>query len=142
MLTVFGSPRPPRREAALASEHSAVGAHCTERPEVNQDKPDSEISLARAPRGPPHRSFARPMLLGGADLLAGASGISPLYDVKKAAADSRSGKVALMHGCEVCDANAGGASRDRTGDLKLAKLALSQLSYGPAGIRNGGPGKS
>jgi hypothetical protein len=26
---------------------------------------------------------------------------------------------------------AGGASRDRTGDLKLAKLALSQLSYGP-----------
>ena len=28
-------------------------------------------------------------------------------------------------------AKAGGASRDRTGDLKLAKLALSQLSYGP-----------
>src|SRR5687768_13925874 len=28
----------------------------------------------------------------------------------------------------------GGASRDRTDDLKLAKLALSQLSYGP--IRN------
>ena len=27
----------------------------------------------------------------------------------------------------------GGASRDRTGDLKLAKLALSQLSYGPEG---------
>ena len=24
-----------------------------------------------------------------------------------------------------------GADRDRTGDLKLAKLALSQLSYGP-----------
>ncbi len=29
----------------------------------------------------------------------------------------------------------GGASRDRTGDLKLAKLALSQLSYGPIGSR-------
>lgn len=30
----------------------------------------------------------------------------------------------------------GGADRDRTGDLKLAKLALSQLSYGPlSGIR-------
>ena len=29
----------------------------------------------------------------------------------------------------------GGASRDRTGDLKLAKLALSQLSYGPAVAR-------
>jgi hypothetical protein len=27
----------------------------------------------------------------------------------------------------------GGAGRDRTDDLKLAKLALSQLSYGPAG---------
>ena len=30
-----------------------------------------------------------------------------------------------------CAAQVGGASRDRTGDLKLAKLALSQLSYGP-----------
>jgi hypothetical protein len=28
----------------------------------------------------------------------------------------------------------GGARRNRTDDLKLAKLALSQLSYGPAGI--------
>jgi hypothetical protein len=28
-----------------------------------------------------------------------------------------------------------GASRDRTGDLLLAKQALSQLSYGPAGRR-------
>ena len=28
-------------------------------------------------------------------------------------------------------AKPGGANRDRTGDLKLAKLALSQLSYGP-----------
>ena len=27
----------------------------------------------------------------------------------------------------------GGAGRDRTDDLKLAKLALSQLSYGPIG---------
>ena len=41
---------------------------------------------------------------------------------------------------------AGGARRDRTDDLLLAKQALSQLSYGPA-VRypskggNGGPGK-
>ena len=28
----------------------------------------------------------------------------------------------------------GGASRDRTDDLKLAKLALSQLSYGPKAV--------
>ena len=40
----------------------------------------------------------------------------------------------------------GGARRDRTDDLKLAKLALSQLSYGPARIqttligKDGGPG--
>src|SRR5690625_5242904 len=30
--------------------------------------------------------------------------------------------------------NPGGADRDRTGDLKLAKLALSQLSYGPLSV--------
>ena len=32
----------------------------------------------------------------------------------------------------------GGASRDRTDDLKLAKLALSQLSYGPEGPKRKG----
>ena len=31
------------------------------------------------------------------------------------------------------DQSVGGANRDRTDDLKLAKLALSQLSYGPKG---------
>jgi hypothetical protein len=46
---------------------------------------------------------------------------------------------------------AGGARRDRTDDLLLAKQALSQLSYGPAPVTghfwvpseagNGGPGK-
>jgi hypothetical protein len=37
-------------------------------------------------------------------------------------------------------AKPGGADRDRTDDLKLAKLALSQLSYGPVhpGIGNQG----
>ena len=56
------------------------------------------------------------------------------------------------------DHQSGGADRDRTDDLKLAKLALSQLSYGPdhalpngyplvfpvgspGGRANGGPGK-
>src|SRR5438128_3970532 len=34
-------------------------------------------------------------------------------------------------------ANPGGADRDRTDDIQLAKLALSQLSYGP-GYSNGG----
>ena len=40
----------------------------------------------------------------------------------------------------------GGANRDRTDDLKLAKLALSQLSYGPVVVVEigcgGGPGKT
>ena len=37
-----------------------------------------------------------------------------------------------------------GASRDRTGDLLLAKQALSQLSYGPASAESNGarPGDS
>ena len=35
-----------------------------------------------------------------------------------------------------CAAQVGGARRDRTDDLKLAKLALSQLSYGPDRERN------
>ena len=34
-------------------------------------------------------------------------------------------------GPALLDKEAGGARRDRTDDLKLAKLALSQLSYGP-----------
>ena len=34
---------------------------------------------------------------------------------------------------------AGGANRDRTGDLLLAKQALSQLSYGPCKGRNSIP---
>src|SRR5688500_1733718 len=60
--------------------------------------------------------------------------------------------LALLGACGA--SKDGGASRDRTGDLKLAKLALSQLSYGP--IRHvkltkftgamafcgGGPGRS
>ncbi len=35
----------------------------------------------------------------------------------------------------------GGDSRDRTGDLRLAKPALSQLSYIPSAADPGGPRK-
>ena len=36
----------------------------------------------------------------------------------------------------------GGADRDRTDDILLAKQALSQLSYSPSqGLKRGGPGK-
>jgi hypothetical protein len=41
-------------------------------------------------------------------------------------------KMAGLPAAAALAAGAGGASRDRTDDLKLAKLALSQLSYGPA----------
>ena len=41
----------------------------------------------------------------------------------------RADKVLFL--CELACCRNGGARRDRTDDLKLAKLALSQLSYGP-----------
>ena len=33
-----------------------------------------------------------------------------------------------------CDRIVGGASRDRTDDLRVANATLSQLSYGPVGL--------
>ena len=44
------------------------------------------------------------------------------------------GRTAAAHVCALAcrpEAQDGGAGRDRTDDLKLAKLPLSQLSYGP-----------
>ena len=48
----------------------------------------------------------------------------------------------LLSVCDVVlSVGAGGARRDRTDDLMLAKHALSQLSYGPNSIKvDGGPG--
>ena len=46
----------------------------------------------------------------------------------------------LLSVCDVFCGVIGGAERDRTADLKLAKLPLSQLSYGPLSMKNGGPG--
>src|SRR6478609_572185 len=86
---------------------------------------------------------------------------SPLYDVRNPA-----GKVCEDAACEVMfrgrffrstlfkalhrsSISSGGARRDRTDDLMLAKHALSQLSYGPvpedecsALDQSGGPGKT
>jgi hypothetical protein len=47
-------------------------------------------------------------------------------------------KLALC--CDVSVRVVGGARRDRTDDLMLAKHALSQLSYGPNISEDGGPG--
>ena len=53
-----------------------------------------------------------------------------LHDVNELGSPSRRRRI-LNSGRMDCMSN-GGADRDRTGDIKLAKLALSQLSYGPS----------
>jgi hypothetical protein len=57
----------------------------------------------------------------------------------KASEDAVTAKLALCVR-RICGLGSGGAERDRTADLKLAKLPLSQLSYGPLSMKNGGPG--
>jgi hypothetical protein len=59
--------------------------------------------------------------------LSSASGVSLLHDVKFTAGEPAEFRCSLLWTYQV----SGGARRDRTDDLKLAKLALSQLSYGP-----------
>ena len=61
-------------------------------------------------------------------------GASVLRVLKKHQANAHARLVAGSS----CDA--GGANRDRTDDLLLAKQALSQLSYGPARCDVGGSG--
>ena len=56
--------------------------------------------------------------------------LEPIHNVKDEAFESPyrgEPRIRFLH----LETNDGGASRDRTDDLKLAKLALSQLSYGP-----------
>ena len=45
--------------------------------------------------------------------------------------NDRSGSAAADRRAPICKHRSGGARRDRTDDLLLAKQALSQLSYGP-----------
>src|SRR4029079_12849933 len=54
-----------------------------------------------------------------------------LHDFNEQGLAPRREKEFVCSGRLACMSN-GGADRDRTGDLKLAKLALSQLSYGPS----------
>ncbi len=69
---------------------------------------------------------------------------SPLHDVGQLALGSDDPTAKLFFSC---GRHPGGARRDRTDDLMLAKHALSQLSYGPLGTPelgndDGGPGKT
>ena len=63
---------------------------------------------------------------------------SPLYDVRKPACPSITNETCealFSRTIEQCRSikPSGGARRDRTDDLMLAKHALSQLSYAPTG---------
>src|SRR5665647_2636059 len=71
MLTVFSRLRPPRREAV--SDERTFGSRCAlhRKTRSHQDKPNPEALLALGSRDPPHRSLARPMLLGCTDVYAG-----------------------------------------------------------------------
>src|SRR5450432_438382 len=87
-----------------------LGAHCTERPEVNRDKPNPELCLRTAPRPSTPNRYSRPSALGTRRRLRRRSGISPLYDVKFAdhalawqrpSPVARDGIDSLSHGCLV-----------------------------------------
>ena len=57
-----------------------------------------------------------------------------LLHSKEPRPEGSQGRTAAAHVCALAcrpEAGDGGAGRDRTDDLKLAKLPLSQLSYGP-----------
>jgi hypothetical protein len=99
-----------------------------ERPEVRINPDGSCGHAARRPLRAAHTGRVVP----------GASGLSPLYDVKistRLGPSPKRKRWSLRRRMRF-----GGASRDRTGDLKLAKLALSQLSYGPIGCQVSGVG--
>ena len=55
------------------------------------------------------------------------------FSGKKTRRQSRPTTTTLASGLSLYN---GGASRDRTDDIQLAKLALSQLSYGPSNLRS------
>ena len=85
------------------------------------------------------RPFERPKLVSGPKPQ---PVMFPLHDVKHPQSPPRGLANPKPSGRRAPAANPhcqphGGARRDRTDDLKLAKLALSQLSYGPPFPRSG-----
>ena len=121
-------------ETQLLAVTIRLGAHCTERPEVIQDIPDPIPRLREKPeilhidrlrnrcswKTPTSTSVLRhiPSLrCQMRDALASRGHLR---------AEPAMERMLSSHGCIF-----GGAGRDRTDDLKLAKLPLSQLSYGP-----------
>ena len=70
-------------EERLSASELRLGAHCTERPEVNQDKPNPKASrLREISRGPPHQPLAQPMLLERVDVYVAAQAY-PLFTMSR-----------------------------------------------------------
>jgi len=102
---------PPNALITLDRRHSVQGqAAPHQRPftrsSANQPKPSS---------GPSQFAFLVLLTLSNSNLLT----------IQERAEETVTGNP------PIATRTSGGADRDRTGDLKLAKLALSQLSYGP-----------
>jgi hypothetical protein len=99
-----------------------------ERPEVIQNKPNRDLRGSQA-KGPGVRATQQTKTILTERCAICVSGIFSLYDVKVGnrwslnTVDRRKNGL-FAHGIT----RIGGACRDRTDDLKLAKLPLSQLS--------------
>ena len=111
------TPNSAASEKAAFPDGGLGQMNIVERPEFYRDKPNWSCGCKLA--GP----------CGRRRRMSGVSGVSPPHDgndhrLAFAEADS----VLTSHADTI---ELGGARRDRTDDLKLAKLALSQLSYGP-----------
>ena len=97
---------------------------------------------AHAVRGRPRRTWRRSRdALLGEDRRARGRGPSQSGNMP----DARTRTACPTNASSQCQntlppAPCGGAGRDRTDDLLLAKQALSRLSYGPEGPDDGGPG--
>ena len=126
MLTVFVPPLPSRRETVRTGKHfGSVSLHRKTR--SHQDKPNPiprlrvEMEILHTDRFTDRCSWNTP------------TSTPALRDIPSLRCqESRSSlPTAETFTLRAWMQKAGGASRDRTDDLKLAKLALSQLSYGP-----------
>jgi hypothetical protein len=73
-----------------------------------------------------------PSLLRGERRLVGAIGFEPMTLRLSSACSNQLSYAPTRRGAP----ETGGADEDRTRDLLLAKQALSQLSYGPSGLRS------
>ena len=98
--------------------------HCVERPEVIEIYPTSSRGHVAHRPSPSGQS---PKGLRAARILDPAPQAYPFFTMQR----SPLGTPSRNERSSITDDWIGGASRNRTDDLKLAKLALSQLSYGP-----------